>query len=292
MNYRFFVIEPEDYRLYPEIPEEYIDLEDRQSIIVGASEDKPDEDDEILLGLMVCSVSVADENVGNTTYVWCRRQAIADELFSAMTGEYINELSKRNIKTVFFRLLETDKKTVSFFSEDVLSSEGCTEVGNSTYCNLYYLEDFYDTLFMRTKVIRASQDEHLLSFSDCTSEECRKYLEELMAEEEDEDILRAVYNSGSFFYMEKGKPQGAVMTDLYKKNTVIINRVCIKNRSGYAKILRSLLAGVLSGSMEGIGLDGMLFVNLDDNNGVRVLEECLGEGDAGVTLREYRYDTE
>ena len=290
MDYRFFVIEPGDYEKYPEIPEEYADLEERHSIIMGAAEDDPEGDEENLLGLMICSVSVTDEKAGRTTYVWCRRQAIAGELFSAMTSEYIKALSERNIKTVFFHLIETDEKAVSFFMGDKSITEGCTEAGTGGYCKVYYVEDFYDTLFMRTQVIKASQNEHLMSFSDCTSEECRQYLESLLTGEEDKYLFPVIYNSGSFFYMEKGKPEGVIMIDHYRKNSVMISGACIKNKSAYAKILRSLLAGVLSGSLDGIGPNGQLLVKLKDPNAIRVLEECLGENDGNVMLKEYRYD--
>ena len=291
MDQEYFIIEPEEYYRYPDIPDIYFDDIEEQSIILGARLKERDEDtDDQLQGLMICVLSVTDEHTADTTYVWSRKTSLTPELVSDMLPEFIKAVTERNVKKLRFCLVELLENNYAEILNRILKENGFKKLPEHGSCRGYYLLDFYDNQFMTRQVIRACQDQHLLAFPECTEKECIDNLKKLGVT--DDETYVAIRNIGSFFYMDKDKPVGAMMIKQYGNSAYIIDGIYINKTPNRGKILKALLAGVLSGSMEGMSMSGRLYIRFETAEDIRVVEECLGEGGIELNIGDFQYVAE
>ena len=288
-SYNHFTIEPEEYVQYKENFTDFPELPGNDSIIMGTSVSDPDAEEEWLMALLIAAVSVADEKVAHVTYVWRRRQDSVEDIFAEMLPAFLEELKRRGIKQILARTVTIDGKEYGVLTPKILKTAGFTGPGTYGISGGYYLADFYDSLFMRTQAIRASQDEHLLSFASCTEEECRKYLKELRKDTEDAGFSFISHMPFNYFYINDNKPLGVMAIEHIGRNSCILDGAFIKDGLGGAKIFRALLAGVLSGALEGEGMQSRLYIRFADPGYQRLIEECFDEWSINAEIADYKY---
>lgn len=285
MNYNCFLIKTQDYEKYPEISELFPGDPESDDIIIGADNGE----DSIILALMIGSISITDRSAACVSYVWRRRQDTDEEIFRDMLEAFRKELKSRNITKLRFRVINVEDITYSLLNGKMLEDIGCIKAEEHGSSMGYYLADFYDTAFMRSQVIKASQDEHLVSFALCTKEECSRYLKELQKDKQDTDFSFMSYMPFSYFYFEKGKPVGALAIEHYGRGSCLLDGVVIKKGKTEGKIFRALLAGVLSGALDGEAMQMRLYMRLDNTKYLHIVEESLGEWSFTPEISDYIY---
>ena len=285
MYYNCFLIRPQDYEKYSEISDIFPADPEDNSIIVGADNGE----DGIILALIVCSPSITDRSIAHISYVWRRRQDIDEVIFKEIFLEAQKELGIRKIKRLCLRVINVEGRSYSLMNPELLEEIGCTKEKKHGETLGYYLADFYDTAFMRSQVVKASQDEHLVSFSLCTEKECLKYLKELQKENPDVDLSFMSRVPFSYFYIDKGKPVGALSLEHYGRGSCILDGAIIRKCPAEGKVFRALLAGVLSGALDGEGMQMRLYVRMDDKEYINVIEENFGERSFWPEMTDYVY---
>ena len=284
MEYRMVIIESEEYSSYPEIPERYIDNTDEDSIIMGAVTEEPEE---MLEGLIICTRSLFIQDAAKITYLWGRRRKKFTDVFSEMLPAFINSVTGKNIRSLYFSLVDPDGPGYDPAVSKLLEANGFKKIKEYDKCSAYYVSDFYDTGFMRSNVVKASQDEHLYSFSVFSDEECRKNILNIGAGNDDLYVIEK--NAGCFFYIDKDEPVGAVTVSAVGRNAFAIDRIYIKNTAGRKKILKALLAGVMAVNLEGLGMDALMYTCDKAGEDLRVFEECLGESGMELKIMDFLY---
>ncbi len=286
MSYQCFIIEPQDYAYYPEIPEYYTRRFDEVTLIMGAA----DEEDSRTAALMIGTVSAADDKIAHIPYVWCKSRSGAKEILSELLPAYIRELKVRGYKKICFRVAELKNNTYGYLTKSMLEEAGAVKTDRPEEAAGYILSDFYDTLFMRSDAIKASQNTHLLSFGACSKEECRKYLDKLFKEVSQKDMSLIPYSPFSFFYMEKNTPVGVMTMEYYGRSGCIVDGVYIKDTASAGKVFRALLAGAFSGALSGMGMQSCIFARFSVKEYFKFMEECLGEQSFSAAISDHEYD--
>ena len=286
MSYQCFIIKPQDYAQYPEIPEYHINRQDADTLMVGAADDESGE----LAGLMTGSAALTDSSVVHVSYVWCRSHNASKGILAELLPAFITCLRDSDIKKICFRLAEINGNTYGFLTGQMLTDAGCIKIRRQGMAGGYVLADFYDTLFMRSNVIKASQNAHLLSFAACSRDECRKYLDELFGDTGQKDFSLISYSPFSFFYMKGRSPAGVITLEHYGRSGCIVDDVYIKDTADRKKVFLDLLAGAFSRGLSGLTVQTCVFTRLSGKEDYKVMEECLGEQGFETEISDYEYD--
>lgn len=190
------------------------------------------------------------------------------------------------VKTAYFRLLG-DPLEIRIISNSLLNT-GCRELVDRGFTKSYFFSDIFDTIFMRSGVPQLSVMPQLKGLNTLPAETAKKHLDTLGVRDSfcDSDTINSDH---SILYMLGATPGGAVISDKYSDNNILIDGIYINSNIDRKQPFLGLLAGALSSSGIGCSADSRFTFRMKNERDLNTLTKLLGDTTNSIGLREFVY---
>ena len=132
-----------------------------------------------------------------------------------------------------------------------------------------------------------AQDERLSRCMEHSAAQSAQWLKMLGMPDGIATMVPATESPYSFFFMNQGKPAGAMLAQPADEKSILITGAYIPEPEVREKMFEVLLAAVLDRSLEGKGLDSMLLFRFEEEAMQELVEKFLGPTQAAARQQYY-----